>query len=223
MTKRFQLHQLDQTHSLLSILLTKLRNRDTHKDKRVFRERLELCGTLMAYELSKHLHYQSVNIQTPLALCEGKQLIENLVVCSILRAGIPLQNGVLKAFDQAEVAFISAYRKYADDGSFKIVSEYTATPPLDDKCLLICDPMLASGHSVELAWQHLSTFGKPADVHILSIVGSRQAVAYIEEKMPGCHLWIIGIDPDINDHSYIVPGLGDAGDLSFGEKLNEAP
>ncbi|MEM1001393.1 MAG: uracil phosphoribosyltransferase [Bacteroidota bacterium] len=152
-----------------------------------------------------------------------RKLNESLVICSILRAGIPLHQGLLHVFDRSENAFVSAYRRHSEnDESFEIVTNYAAAPNLNEKTLILADPMLAAGQSIMSTLQALSAFGTPKHIHIVSIIGSKRGVDFISNYLPkNVHLWIGDIDPVLNDKSYIVPGHGDAGDLSFGEKLNE--
>jgi uracil phosphoribosyltransferase len=174
----------------------------------------------MAYEISKDFSYSRKSIQSPLGTAYMNTPDDRVVVSTILRAGLPFHRGFLNYLDQAENAFVSAYRKYKDRLNFDIHIEYIASPALSGKMLLITDPMLATGSSMELAYKALLTKGIPEHVHIASIIASRQAVEYLCEYMPGDRstLWLAAIDEELDDHSYIVPGLGDAGDLAYGEK-----
>jgi uracil phosphoribosyltransferase len=160
-------------------------------------------------------------VKTPLGISPVNIIKENVVVATILRAGLPLHQGFLNYFDKAENAFVSAFREYSDSVNFDIHIEYIASPDLNNKTLIITDTMLATGSSMELAYKALLTKGKPAKVHIASVLATRFAVDYLLKQMPDDNiiLWTAAIDPDLNEHSYIVPGLGDAGDLAFGEKL----
>jgi len=219
----FHLHHLGETQSMLSVFMGQLRDISQHGNKAWFRRRLEQCGRLMAYELSKSLEYETIEVQSPLAKSKSAQIKNKLVVASVLRAGLPLQHGVMDVLEDADGAFLSAYRKYKDESEFEVVTRYAATPPLEGKTLILCDPMLATGHSVEQAYRELRKFGTVEALHIVAVVGSTSGVEHIRKHLPNAHLWIMAIDPELNPHKYIVPGLGDAGDLSFGEKLNEAP
>lgn len=176
----------------------------------------------MAYEISKRLEYQSETIQTPLAEAKVTELKDKIVLATILRAGLPFHHGFLNYFDHAENAFVSAYRKYKEKGDkFDVLVEYLASPDINGKTLIIVDPMLATGSSMELGYRALLHNGTPAKIHVASVIASQQAVEYVAKEMPQdiTTIWTADIDPEINAHSYIVPGLGDAGDLAFGVKL----
>jgi uracil phosphoribosyltransferase len=220
--KMLQLNHLCKNHSALSDIMLKIRDVEFQKDKARFRELLELSGSLMAYELSKKLPYHTKSIQTPLAKTSGSTFAQSPVIASILRAGIPLQQGAARVFREADLAFISAYRYYEKE-QLKVHVEYVATPPLDGRILILCDPMLATGHSLHLVWQQLETYGTPSELHLMSVLGSRQGVSFAEKHFSEATLWIMDIDPILDDHNYIYPGLGDAGDLCFGEKLSGHP
>jgi uracil phosphoribosyltransferase len=174
----------------------------------------------MAYEISKSFHYEESEIQTPLGIASVNMPVNQLVISTILRAGVPFHQGFLAYFDRAENAFVSAYRKYKDTLKFDIFIEYIASPRIDGKTLIMTDPMLATGGSMELSYQAMLTKGEPSEIHIASVIASRQAVEHICEVFPKDRttIWCAAIDPEINEHSYIVPGLGDAGDLAYGEK-----
>ena len=193
---------------------------EIQKDSMRFRRNMERIGEIMAYEISKTLNYKADKVKTPLGIKETTKIEEKLVVSTILRAGLPFHNGFLSYFDNAENAFVSAYRKYKDALKFDIFIEYIASPKLDGKTLIITDPMLATGGSMELAIGALQTKGKPRKVIIATIIASQPAIDYMQTHFgDDITLWTADIDPELNDHSYIVPGLGDAGDLAFGEKL----
>ncbi|MCD8212313.1 MAG: uracil phosphoribosyltransferase, partial [Oscillospiraceae bacterium] len=172
-------------------------------------------------EVSKRLSYQSTNVNTPLGNTTVQQLADQVVVGSIMRAGLPMHQGVLDVFDHAQSCFISAFRKYISADSFNIDLQYVATPNLDGKVLLLNDPMLATGSSLALTYEALKKFGTPKHTHLMSIIAAQPGVDYIAQaiKDNNITLWIAAVDPDLNAHKYIVPGLGDAGDLAFGEKL----
>lgn len=212
---------LSENQSVLNQFLKEIRSVEIQNDSMRFRNNLERIGGIMAYEISKSLRYEAQNIQTPLGVMSINVIVDKLVLSTILRAGIPFHNGFLNCFDTAQNAFVSAYRKYKDSLKFDIFIEYIASPDLTDKTLIITDPMLATGGSMELAYGALLTKGTPKQIHLASIIASQQAVDYIEAHFPSdkTTLWTAAIDPELNEHSYIVPGLGDAGDLAFGEKL----
>jgi uracil phosphoribosyltransferase len=206
--------------TLISQFMKQLRDKEIQKNRLLFRNNLERIGQIMAYEISKRLQYEQVEVTTPLAVAKCNVISEKIVLGTILRAGLPFHQGFLNYFDNAENAFVSAYRKYKEKDDFEIHIEYIASPRLDDKTLILVDPMLATGASMELAYQALLTKGHPAHIHVASVIASRQAVNFISHTFPNdkTTLWIADIDEKINAHSYIVPGLGDAGDLAFGEK-----
>lgn len=206
-------------HSLVSQYLMELRNVDIQQDPLRFRRNLERIGEIMAYEISKELNYKTVEITTPLAKCDCQVIDDNVVLATIFRAGIPFHQGFLQYFDRAENAFVSAYRKYKEKENFDVCIEYLASPRLDGKTLVICDPMLATGASMELSYRALITKGNPAALHVASVIASKKAVEYLESVLPSdATLWVGVIDDEINSHSYIVPGLGDAGALAYGVK-----
>ncbi len=212
---------LSEQNSILNHYLKEIRSVEWQKDSMRFRRNLERIGEIMAYEISKTLDYQSEEVETPLGFSSIPQVSDQVVISTILRAGLPFHNGFLNYFDRAGNAFVSAYRKYKDALKFDIFIEYIASPDLNGKTLIINDPMLATGSSMELTYGALLTKGKPAKVHIATIIASQQAVDYVAKHLPqeNISLWVAAIDPGLNDHSYIVPGLGDAGDLAFGEKV----
>ena len=206
--------------SLVGQYLAEMRDTGMQTDPLRFRRNLERIGEIMAYEISKTLRYRTVEVPTPLNVNASCQIIdEQLVLGTIFRAGVPFHQGFLRYFDRAENAFVSAYRKYKEKENFDICIEYLASPRLDGKTLVLCDPMLATGASMELSYRALLTKGSPAKVHIASVIASRQAVDYMASVMPeNSTRWVGVIDEEINAHSYIVPGLGDAGDLAYGTK-----
>lgn len=208
------------TPSLVSQYLSELRNVDIQNDMLRFRHNLERIGQIMAYEISRRLHYSKTDVMTPLGVSKDDLLDEQIVLATIFRAGIPFHQGFLSYFDRAQNAFVSAYRKYREKENFDVFIEYIASPRLDGKTLVLVDPMLATGSSMELAYRALLTKGEPAAVHVCSVISSRSAVDYIKATFPAdkTTLWVGAIDEEINSHSYIVPGLGDAGDLAYGIK-----
>ncbi|MFG6387678.1 MAG: uracil phosphoribosyltransferase [Muribaculaceae bacterium] len=215
-----KVHNFADSPSLVSQYLAEMRNRNLQTDRMRFRRNLERVGEIMAYEISKTLKYKNEPVSTPLgveAICQ--EIDQELVLATIFRAGVPFHQGFLRYFDNAGNAFVSAYRKYKEKENFDICIEYLASPCLDGKTLILCDPMLATGASMELSYRALLTKGTPAKVHVASVIASRHAVDYMESVMPqDSELWVGVIDDEINSHSYIVPGLGDAGDLAYGGK-----
>ena len=206
--------------SLISQYMTELRDEKVQKDMLRFRRNLERIGEIMAYEISKTLDYKKVTTKTPLATMESDVVATPLVLATIFRAGVPFHQGFPNFFDHAENAFVSAYRKYKEKENFDVCIEYLASPRLDGKTLILADPMLATGASMELSYRALLTKGEPEHIHVASVIASRKAVDYIREHFPEekTTVWIGAVDPEINAHSYIVPGLGDAGDLAYGIK-----
>jgi uracil phosphoribosyltransferase len=217
------IHDLSQQNSILNTFISEIRHIDIQKDSMRFRRNIERIGEVLGYEMSKILNYESSNIETPLGNCKINLLENNIVLCSILRAGIPLHNGLLNYFDTAENAFISAYRHHKHSPeSVEIIVEYVACPDLENKTLILADPMLATGQSLVATFESLKPFGTPKEVHLMSVVGSKEGVDFVNNAFPeNTHLWIAVVDETLNDKSYIVPGLGDAGDLAFGEKLQQ--
>ncbi len=208
--------------SLLSDYMAEMRDKNIQKDSMRFRRNIERVGEILAYEISKTLEYQIKKIETPLAVAENHTLKDKIVIGTILRAGLPFHAGFLNYFDHSENAFISAYRKYKDRLNFDIFVEYIASPNLNEKVLILTDPMLATGGSMELAYRAILSKGTPKKVHFASVIASRQAVDYLCNSIDpniDATLWVAAIDEELNDHSYIVPGLGDAGDLAYGEKI----
>lgn len=209
-------------NSVLNSYIAQIRDKKIQKDAMRFRKNIERIGELLAYELSKKLPFSKKNIITPLGEKEMQIIDDKIVLCSILRAGLPLHQGVLNIFDEAENAFISAYRKHnkTNKKEFTIELEYFASPSLQDKTLILIDPMLATGSSMVAVYKALKKHGIPKKIHIISVIGSLQGVEYIQKYLPeNTELWISAIDDNLNDKGYIIPGLGDAGDLAFGNKL----
>ena len=208
------------TPSLVSQYMSELRDINVQKDMLRFRRNLERIGEIMAYEISKRLRYRKADVQTPLAMAGCDVLDEDVVLATIFRAGIPFHQGFLEYFDHAQNAFVSAYRKYREKQNFDVFIEYIASPKIEGKTLVIADPMLATGSSMELSYRALLTKGTPAHIHVASIIASQKAVDYVAQTFPAdkTTLWVGAIDPNIDAHSYIVPGLGDAGDLAYGVK-----
>lgn len=208
--------------SLLSRYMLELRDVTIQNDPMRFRANLERIGQIMAYEISKRLHYRNEEVTTPLGTSVCQTPADRVVLATILRAGLPYHHGFLTYFDHAENAFVSAYRRYREKGdTFDVVVEYMASPEIEGKTLILVDPMLATGSSMELAYKALLNRGMPAAIHVASVIASQQSVEYVRRHFPADRttLWCGAIDPEINAHQYIVPGLGDAGDLAYGEKL----
>ncbi len=209
-------------NSVLNSFIAQIRDKNIQKDAMRFRKNIERIGEILAYELSKKLPFSEKTIVTPLGEKKMALIDEKIVLCSILRAGLPLHQGVLNVFDEAENAFISAYRKHNknNEKDFTIEVEYFASPSLQDKTLILIDPMLATGSSMVAVYEALKKHGIPKKIHIISVIGSLQGVEYIQKYLPeNTELWISAIDDKLNDKGYIIPGLGDAGDLAFGNKL----
>ncbi|MDE6078835.1 MAG: uracil phosphoribosyltransferase [Duncaniella sp.] len=209
-----------KTPSLVSQYMAELRDVNVQNDPLRFRRNLERIGQIMAYEISKLIHYDTVDVTTPLATAKCQVLSEQLVLATIFRAGIPFHQGFLSYFDHAQNAFVSAYRKYREKENFDVFIEYIASPRLDGKTIVIADPMLATGASMELCYRALLTKGNPAHIHVAAVIASQKAIDYIRATFPADRttVWVGAIDDEINSHSYIVPGLGDAGDLAYGIK-----
>ncbi len=215
------LHNLSIHNSILNKFIYELRSVNIQKDSMRFRTNMERIGEIIAYEISKTLEYKNETAETPL----GESLIplpsQGIVMASILRAGIPLHNGFLRIFDSEENAFISAYRSHHKDGTFDIKLEYVTCPNLDNKVLIILDPMLATGASIHKTLEELTEYGQPSKIHIAAIIASRQGINHVHRIFPNVEIWTVAIDEELTAKSYIVPGLGDAGDLAFGAKLQE--
>lgn len=213
-------HNLGLRPSLLSAVLAEIRDRELQQDRMRFRRNLERCGEIFAYEISKVLPYVERDVQTSLGAARVPVLAEQPVIASILRAGLPLHQGLLNYFDHADNSFISAYRKHEGDADhFEVEIEYLSSPSVEGRTVILCDPMLATGSSMVLAYQALLRRGRPAQLHVAAVIASEQGVAFALEQLPGdVTLWVGAIDPELTARAYIVPGLGDAGDLAFGAK-----
>lgn len=213
---------LGNNHSILDQYLAEIRDENIQKDPLRFRENMYRIGEIFAYEISKSLEFKVNEVTTPLGIAKVPQLTKQPVLATILRAGLSMHNGLLKIFDRAENCFISAYRKYTENGGFEIEFEYMASPSLDDKVVILSDPMLASGKSMEIAYQALFSKGKPQHIHLVAIISSQPGVDYVIEsiKADNVTLWVGAIDEGMTSKSYIIPGLGDAGDLAYGEKID---
>lgn len=217
---RKAMHILGDEPSLFSHLLAEIRDRQVQADRMRFRRNLERMGEMFAFELSRKLDYVQRDINTPLGLAPVMVLRDQPVLATILRAGLPLHHGLLNYFDRADNAFISAYRKHEGSAdSFEVEIEYLSSPSLQDRTVVLCDPMLATGTSMVLAYQALLQRGQPRHVHVVSVIASTRGVELVQEKLPSnTTLWLGAIDRELTPRAYIVPGLGDAGDLAFGIK-----
>jgi uracil phosphoribosyltransferase len=213
---------LGNNHSILDQYLAEIRDISIQTDPLRFRDNLNRIGEIFAYEISKEMPFEEKDVTTPLGIAKVPKLSKQPVLATILRAGLASHNGLLRIFDRAENCFISAFRKYTDSGEFEIEFEYMASPLLDDKIVVLSDPMLASGKSMEIGYQALFSKGTPSHVHLVAIIASQEGVDYVLEniKDENVTLWLGAIDPEMTPKSYIVPGLGDAGDLAFGEKID---
>ena len=214
------LHILGSRNSLFNEFIAEVRSAEVQVDSMRFRRNLERIGEIFAYEISKNMEYADTEVTTPLGIANIPRLTEKPVLATILRAGLPLHQGMLNYFDRAENAFISAFRKYERDGSFEIQVDYHSSPELDGKTLILCDPMLATGQSLALTYEELLSKGEPLHTHIVSVIASRQGLDYVMSKLPdeSCTFWMGAIDEELTAQSFIVPGLGDAGDLAYGIK-----
>lgn len=216
-----QIHYISEQNSILTHFLSQLRDVEIQKDSMRFRRNIERIGEIMSYEISKTLEFKPVEVQTPLAVKQTYQLKDRVVICSILRAGLALHNGFLNYFDDSENGFISAYRYHPyNDERFEIKVEYQAVPNMEGKILLLVDPMLATGQSLVAVFNQLLDTQKPKEIHIASVIAAPEGIEYLKQNLPDyCNLWIAVLDEKLNDKKYIVPGLGDAGDLAYGNKL----
>lgn len=215
------IHNFETQASLLNQFLAELRDKDIQQDSMRFRKNIERIGEILSFEMSKTLEYISTTVHAPFGPKEMLLPQNDIVLCSVLRAGLPLHQGLLNYFDKAENAFISAYRYHPDDqDEFEVIVKYFAAPDLSDKTLVLTDPMLATGRTLENVFKVLKQHGIPKKIHIISVIGSKAGVAYVESIFPDdTHLWIAAIDDVLSKKGYIIPGLGDAGDLAFGLKL----
>ena len=211
---------LGNNNSLLSQYLSEIRDKNIQKDRNRFRRNLERIGEIFAYEISKTLKYEIKDVQTPLGTANQATLSDEVILGTILRAGLPMHTGMLNYFDKADNAFISAYRKYNQDGGFEIKIEYISSPSPKDRVLILSDPMLASGLSMILAYKELIKRGKPSHTHIVALIASQEGLKQIQKQLPyeNISIWLGAVDDELTVKSYIVPGLGDAGDLAFGGK-----
>ena len=211
-------YNLSVQNSVLSQWMSEIRNIETQTDRMRFRRNLERVGEVAAYEISKTLPFQGLTVQTPL----GESIIQvperQPVIATILRAGLPLHQGLLNYFDHADCAFIAAYRKHHRDGNFEIEHHYTTCPPLDGRSVILADPMLATGASVNLSLEKLQMHGTPLSIHVVTVIACSEGIENVMRRFPEVTIWAGDIDEELTAKGYIVPGLGDAGDLAFGPK-----
>jgi uracil phosphoribosyltransferase len=215
-----ELKNLGDQNSLFNQYIMEIRNVDIQKDSMRFRRNIERMGEIFAYEISKTLSYSSELITTPLGQCDIDIIDKQPVIATVLRAGLPLHQGFLNYFDRADNAFISAYRMHVPPNDFEVKVEYISSPDLTDRTLILCDPMVASGQSMVLSYEALlEAYGNPKHVHIVSLIGSAEGMKYVKNNVKSnVTLWTGAVDAEMTAHAYIVPGLGDAGDLAFGKK-----
>lgn len=207
---------LSQSNSIASVFIRELRDSGIQKDQSRFRKNLIRLGEIFAYEISKTFDYSEHRVETPLGYANAFLPDDKVVLATIMRAGLPMHQGMLNYFNDAESAFVSAYRKHHKDGTFEINLEYVNCPNLDGKTLILTDPLIATGSSVEAALKALEESGTPKEIHIVTVIASTYGLGYIKRICPGTHIWLGEEDEELTAKSYIVPGLGDAGDLAFG-------
>ena len=212
---------LGKQNSIFNHFVREIRDVNIQKDAMRFRRNIERIGEIFAYEISKKMTYENIDVTTPLGISSESLMIEKPVLATILRAGLPLHQGLLNYFDSSENCFISAFRKHKRGGDFEIKIEYMSSPDLEGKTVILCDPMLASGSSMVLAMEAILSKGKPKHIHVVVTIASSEGIQYFKENLPfrNCTLWLGAEDKEMTAQSYIVPGLGDAGDLAFGEKI----
>lgn len=210
---------LSEQHSLISNWVSELRDVDVQNDRMRFRRNLERIGEVAAYEISKVLPFVEKEVQTPLGIANSKVLASQPVLATILRAGLPLHQGMLNYFDKADNAFISAYRKHNKDGSFEISLDYISCPELENRTIIVSDPMLATGSSLVKTIHFLKEEGNPKEIHIVAAIACTVGIEYVKREEPSVTIWCGDIDDELTAKGYIVPGLGDAGDLAFGTKV----
>ena len=215
------IHILNKENTILNKFIAQIRDREVQRDSMRFRRNLERVGEVMSYEISRTLNYKTQIVETPLGEAAVEMISDKIVVATIMRAGLPLHQGFLNYFDDAESAFISTYRKSSKDGSFKVKVEYVSSCDFEGKTLILVDPLLATGTSLVLAYEALiAKGGEPEHTHIATVVASEQGLDYVKHHLPSrsTTLWVGAVDAELTSRSYIVPGIGDAGDLAFGEK-----
>lgn len=212
---------LSKTNSVAARFLAEMRSTEIQKDSMRFRRNLERLGEIFAYEISKTFDYETEEVETPLGIANVPVQQDTVVLATILRAGLPLHHGLLSYLDDSKNAFVSAYRKHHKDGTFEINVEYISCPDLQDTTLILCDPMIATGASVDLTIKSLLEYGTPEKIHVVTAIASVDGLEFLQKNHPDVDVWLGDLDEELTAKSYIVPGLGDAGDLSFGEKVQE--
>jgi uracil phosphoribosyltransferase len=215
------IHNLSKTDSLAQQFIAELRDVNIQTDRMRFRKNIERLGEIMGYEISKKLEWEDYEVTTPLGVAVCRRLKEQPILATILRAGLPLHQGLLNYFDMADNAFIAAYRKHDTEETFTINLEYFTSPSLTGRTLILADPMLATGQSIVQTIKKLQVMGKPHHIHIVSTIASAEGIEYIKNHLTGVTVWAGAIDEELTAKAYIVPGLGDAGDLCFGEKMQD--
>jgi len=218
-----KINNLGKKNTIFNHFISEIRDVNIQLDSMRFRRNIERIGEVFAYEISKEINYTNVNITTPLGVSNESLMLDTPVLATILRAGIPLHQGLLNYFDKSDSAFISAYRKHTSDDNFEIKIEYMSSPDLNNKIVILCDPMIASGSSMVMAMQAILSKANPSYIHVVGIIASSEGLKYLKENAPvkNYTIWIGAEDSEMNAKSYIIPGLGDAGDLAYGKKINE--
>ncbi|HLF63599.1 MAG TPA: uracil phosphoribosyltransferase [Saprospiraceae bacterium] len=212
------LHHICKDNSIAGVFLAQLRDVNQQGDRALFRRNLERMGEIFAYEISKLLTYQEIQTETPLGTAVSRVFTDEVVIASILRAGLPMHQGFLNYFSEAENCFVAARRIHHKDGSFDVDVEYITCPDIEEKVVILCDPMIATGSSVHKTMEAILKIGNPRQVHIATAIISSYGLEYIRRMYPRAHIWIAAEDEELTAKSYVVPGLGDAGDLAFGGK-----
>lgn len=216
-----KVHNLSKQDSLLNQFTAEIRDINVQNDRARFRKNLERIGQIVAYKISEVLEYENVEVETPLGIADCRLLIQQPVLATIMRAGLPLHQGMLSFFDHADNAFVSAYRKHHKNGTFEIHVDYISSPDLTNRPLILCDPMLATGSSIEIAIKELLKNGKPSSIHIVTAIAAMDGIEHVQRMFPSATIWAGAIDEELTAKSYIVPGLGDAGDLAYGSKMQD--
>jgi uracil phosphoribosyltransferase len=219
LTYTLMLHNLSKKQSVINHFIAELRSVEVQTDRLRFRTNLRRLSTCIGYEISKQLVYHATDVATPLGTSTIAMCTDRIVLADILRAGLPMHEGLLDVFDRADNAFVGAYRRHHKDGSFDIQQDYLASPSVEDSVLILCDPMLATGASVRVALDQLLLHGQPKQIHIVCAIASAAAIEFVERMWPAAHIWAGAVDEELTAKGYIVPGLGDAGDLAYGTKL----
>ncbi len=217
----YMIFNLNERETIANRFVAELRSVDIQGDRMRFRRNMERIGEILAYEISKTFDYEEVEVETPMGIANTFVPKEKIVISTILRAGLPMHQGVLNVFDDADNAFVSAYRRHHKDGSFEIKLEYVSCPSIENTVLILADPMLATGASIVTTLRELLEYGTPKSVHVVTAIASASGIEHVQRYFPKANLWIGAIDDELTAKSYIVPGLGDAGDLAYGEKLQD--